>query len=275
MIKTIILGIVQGLTEFLPVSSSGHLVLFQKLFDMPETGLLLEILLHVGTLFAVLAVFWRDWLEMLRHLFKSRVVRLLIVATLPAVVVTLLFNNWIEAAFGGWFLGISFIITAMLLSASDWLAERARKRADGRQPFNDITDITYQQATAMGVMQAFAIIPGVSRSGSTIVGGLASGVSKRTAAKFSFMMSAIATVGSLVFKLKDLVSVGDYVFEGGPVAMVLGILAAAISGYIAIRWMLLLIQRVSLKWFGLYTAVLGILILSDQLFFGLIFPRIL
>ncbi len=275
MIKTIILGILQGLSEFLPISSSGHLVLFQKLFNMPETGLLLEILLHIGTLFAVLVIFWRDWMEMLRHLFKSRAVRLLIVATIPAVVVTLLFNDAIEAAFSGWFLGISFLITSLLLSASDWLARRARRKANDVQPLGDIADIHYRQALTMGIMQAFAIIPGVSRSGSTIVGGLASGVTKRNAARFSFMMSAIATLGSLVFKLKDFLSVSEYTFEGGPLAAVMGVIAAAISGYLAIRWMLMLIQRVSLKWFGLYTAVLGILILCDQLFFGLIFERIL
>ncbi len=274
MIKTIVLGIIQGLSEFLPISSSGHLVLFQKLFDMPETGLLLEILLHVGTLFAVLAVFWRDWMEMLRHLFKSRVVRLLIVATIPAVVFTLLLDDAIASIFSGWFLGFSFLITSVLLSASDWLAERAKRRANGAQPLGEVADIRYGQALTMGIMQAFAILPGVSRSGSTIVGGLASGVTKRNAARFSFMMSAIATLGSLVFKLKDLLSVGEYAFEGGPLAAVMGIIAAAISGYLAIRWMLMLIQRVSLKWFGLYTAILGILILSDQLFFGLVFERI-
>lgn len=276
MLKTVLLGIVQGLAEFLPISSSGHLVLFQKLLDMPETGLLLEILLHVGTLAAVLVFFWRDWWRMLCHLFKNRLVRLLIVATLPAVVVTLLFDNWIESVFTGWFLGVSFLITSVLLFCSDALARRSGASRPRRGM--NVENMRYPQALAMGVMQAFAILPGVSRSGSTIVGGLAAGVNKKNAAKFSFLMSAIATVGSLVFKLKDLLDAfqtGGAVFEGGMIAAVLGMLAAAVSGYLAIRWMLRLIERVSLKWFGLYTAIIGLAVLCDQLFFGVFFDKII
>ncbi|MDL2318936.1 undecaprenyl-diphosphate phosphatase [Eubacteriales bacterium OttesenSCG-928-A19] len=273
MLKTIILGIVQGLTEFLPVSSSGHLVLLQKVFGMPETGLLLEILLHVGTLVAVLVVFWDDWWYMLRHLPSSRTFRLLVVATVPAVIVTLLLGDFLETVFAGWFLGISFLITAAFLFMSDWLA--ARSGSDRRGHRTGVEEMRYQQALAMGAMQAVAIIPGISRSGSTIVGGLASGVTRRTAAKFSFMMSAVATLGSLVYKLKDFIELGGSSFEGGWGAALLGMLAAAVSGYLAIRWMLSLIQRVSLKWFGLYTAILGLLVLADQLFFGRIFEKII
>lgn len=273
MLKMIFLGIIQGLTEFLPVSSSGHLVLFQKLLDMPETGLLLEILLHVGTLVAVLAVFWEDWWDMLRHLRTSRTFRLLVVATLPAVIATLLLGDALDLAFGGWFLGISFLITAAMLFASDWLA--GRSGSTGRRHRSSVEEMRYQQALAMGLMQAVAIVPGISRSGSTIVGGLASGVTRRTAAKFSFMMSAVATAGSLVFKLKDFIEMGSSAFEGGWLAAIAGMIAAAVSGYLAIRWMLRLIQRVSLKWFGLYTAILGILVLVDQLFFGFVFDKIL
>ena len=135
--------------------------------------------------------------------------------------------------------------------------------------------MNYKQAAAMGAMQAFALVPGISRSGSTIVGGLAAGVSRRAAAKFSFMMSAIAIVGSLVFKGKDLLDTSAATFEGGYLALVMGMLAAAVSGYLAIRWMLALIQRASLKWFGLYTLILGMLVMFDQLMFGLIFDKIL
>lgn len=269
MFKTILLGIIQGLTEFLPVSSSGHLVLFQRIMGMPQTGLLLEILLHIGTLVAVIIVFWDDWLMMLRHPIKNRTVRLLIVATLPAVIVTLLLGDWLDALFGGWFLGYSFLITSALLLASGWLAKRSG--STGRKLRTNVDELRYQQALAMGCMQAVAIVPGISRSGATIVGGLASGVVRRTAAKFSFMMSAIATLGSLVFKLRDLVEAGGAVFEGGFAAALLGMLAAAVSGYLAIRWMLSLISRMDLKWFGLYTAILGVLVLLDQYVFGIVF----
>lgn len=280
MIKTILLGLVQGLTEFLPVSSSGHLVLAQKLLGMPETGLLLEILLHVGTLAAVFAVFWRDWLAMLRHPLTNRAVRLLIVATVPAVIAAVLLGDLLDEAFGGWFLGISFLITAALLTSSGFLAARAARITGnaGRHRRQGVEDMRYEQAVAMGVMQAVALVPGISRSGSTIVGGLASGVPKATAAKFSFLMSAVAIIGSLVFKCKDLIEAarsGGAVFEGGIAAVLLGMAAAAASGYFAIRWMLRLIQRAGLKWFGVYTAVLGLLVLADQLFFGLVFDKIL
>lgn len=272
MFETIILGIVQGLTEFLPVSSSGHLVLLQRVFGMKETGLVLEILLHVGTLVAVLAVFYREFLDMLAHPFKSRSVRLLIVATLPTVLVALLFDDLLEAAFGGWFLGVSFLITSVLLLVSDALAARANRYNEHRR--DSVEGMSYQQALAMGGAQAFAVIPGISRSGSTIVGGLAAGLTRTTAAKFSFLMSAVATVGSLVFKMRDLLEMGGSAFEGGTAAMVAGMLTAAIVGYVTIRWMLQLITRVSLKWFGLYTGVIGIIVLCDQLFFGVVFDKI-
>ncbi len=280
MLKTILLGIVQGLSEFLPISSSGHLVLLQKLLNMPETNLLLEILLHVGTLAAVAAIFWRDWLEMLRHPLQSRSLRLLIVATVPAVIAAVLLGDALDRAFGGWFLGASFLITSALLLVSDTLERRAAGRPmnGGKHRRQDVEDMRIEQALAMGVMQAVAIVPGISRSGSTIVGGLASGVTRQTAAKFSFMMSAVAIVGSLVFKFKDLVDTiqGEgVVFEGGLFAVLLGMLAAAVTGYAAIRWMLKLITKHGLRWFGLYTAALGLLVLLDQLFFGLVFDRII
>lgn len=270
-LKTFLLGIIQGLTEFLPVSSSGHLVLFQRIFNMPETGLLLEILLHVGTLVAVLVMYWDDWWMMLRHPFKDPTVRLLLIATVPAVVVALLFDDLVEKAFSGWFLGIGFLITSILLICSDWLKRRSGKVS--RQRYKGVQNMLPRQALAMGIMQAVAIVPGISRSGSTIVGGLASGVNRRTAAKFSFMMSAIATLGSLVFKFKDLIGVGGAAFDGGMVAAAIGMVAAGVSGFLAMRLMMRLIQRVSLKWFGFYTAVLGMFILMDQFFFGLVFPK--
>lgn len=266
MLETIFLGIVQGLSEFLPISSTGHLVLFQRLFNMPETGLLLEILLHVGTLLAVLVLFFREWLDMLLHPLTNRTLRLLVVATIPTVIVALLFESALDRIFSGWFLGFSFLITSALLLATD----RLTRRSGG-----DLEAMRYPQALTMGAMQAVAIVPGISRSGATISGGLASGLSKQTAARFSFMMSAVATVGSLVFKFKELLEAESASFAGGWLAALLGMLAAAVTGYIAIRWMLKILQRTSLKWFGIYTGILGALVLCDQLFFGLVFEKLI
>ncbi len=260
MLKNILLGAVQGLAEFLPVSSSGHLVLMQKLMHMPETGLLMEILLHVGTLAAVLIVYWKDVAQMLRHPFQDRAVRLLIVATLPAVAVALIADEWLEAAFSGRFLGASFLITAGLLFISDALARVSG--ADRGE--TGVNRMSARQALCMGCMQALAIVPGISRSGATIVGGLAAGVPRETAAKFSFLMSAVATVGSVVFKGKELVETigaGGDVFEGGIAGMAMGMIVAGLSGYAAIRWMLRVVERASLKGFGAYMAIMGIAVL--------------
>lgn len=273
MLKTILLGIVQGIAEFLPVSSSGHLVLFQKLMGMPETGLLMEILLHVGTLFAVLAAFRREIAGMLRHPLTSRPVRLLFAATLPAMAAALLLGDALDVIFSGWFLGFSFLLTSALLFVSEALSRRSGADA----ALLEMDEMTFAQALCMGCMQAAALVPGISRSGATIVGGLASGVPRRTAAQFSFLMSAVATVGSLVFKMKDLAQAaagGGAVFEGGPAAMIAGMLAAAVSGYLAIRWLLRLLERASLRAFAYYTAAVGLLVLCDQLFAGRFFERI-
>ncbi|MCL1795979.1 MAG: undecaprenyl-diphosphate phosphatase [Clostridia bacterium] len=268
----IVLGVVQGITEFLPISSSGHLVLLQKVFGMRETGLLLEILLHVGSLIAVFAVFFKDFWMMLVHPVRMRAVRLLIIATIPTVLVTVLLRSVLEAAFGGWFLGISFLITSAILLLSDFLAARAN--ANGIHRNDSVETLRYRQALLVGGAQAAAIVPGISRSGATIVCGLAAGITRQTAAKFSFLMSAVASVGSLVFKLRDLAGADSAAFEGGWLAMIAAMAAAAIVGYMAIRWMLRLIINTSLKWFGLYTGLIGAIILCDQLFFGVVFEKI-
>ncbi len=270
-IQAAILGIVQGLSEFLPISSSGHLMLAQKLLGVQEPGMLLTILMHVGTLAAVLAVFWRDWWQMLKNPFKNHTFWMLVLATLPAVVAALLFEDQINALFTGWFLGISFLITAALLLTTEFIGKRAAQARHATQTA-DTGAVQNKHALAMGAMQAVAILPGVSRSGSTIVGGLWSGLNRATAAKFSFMMSVPAILGSLVFELKDLFGDGS-ALSGGGFALAVGVVAAAVSGFLAIRWMLRLVQRTSLKWFALYVAIIGLLVLADQLFFHMFFDK--
>jgi len=265
--QALALGILQGLTEFLPVSSSGHLVLGETVMGLPSTGLLLEILLHCGTLLAVLLVFWRDILEMFLHPVKNPLLRLLVIATLPAVFATLLLGDRLDLIFQGWFLGFAFLVTGCLLLLGEWLGKRAPRHTE---------EVGVRHALTMGVLQAVAILPGVSRSGSTIVGGLASGLTREAAARFSFLMSAVATLGSLVFKLKDLLEAGSGAFAGtGWMVPLVGVLAAAITGYLAIRWMLGLVRRVSLKGFAIYVFALGALVLADQLFFGIFFQKII
>jgi len=256
-----VLGLVQGLAEFLPISSSGHLILARMLMGISDadaaTGayMILDVLLHAGTLLAVAVVFWKDWWDMLLHPIKNRTLLLLIVASIPALVVVLLFNDMVEQFFTGWFLGVSFLITAVFLLVAEWISGKEIRRDEKPK---------MKHAIAMGLMQAVALLPGVSRSGSTLTGGLCTHLDRKAAAKFAFMMSAPAILGSLLFEGKDAIENG-YLAELSLMPTLVGVAVAAISGYLAIRFMLRLIQKISLNWFALYVAIVGVVVLALQL----------
>ena len=263
ILNGIILGIIQGLGEFLPISSSGHLLLARILLgiqtDTPALKML-DILLHVGTLIPVLIVFRREWLHMIAHPIKDRTLLMLIVASLPTLAIYLLAKKLFPDVNGfavfdnGWFLGCSFLITAVFLMVADRLAANRRPEKGVGVP----------QALSMGVFQGIGMIPGISRSGSTILGGTAAGLDKQTAARFSFMMSAPAILGSLLMEGKDALEEG-YFSQIDWAPTLLGILFAALFGMLAIRFMLRTISRISLSWFSLYLAVLGVVYLLLQL----------
>lgn len=266
----LILGLVQGLGEFLPISSSGHLTIAQNIFGLADAPLTLSILLHLGTLCAVFAVYWQRIWGLLRHPLKSEL-KWLIVATIPAVVATLLLGDWLDALFSGAYLGIFFLLTSAVLLVGE-AASRARAKRHG--------EVTFADALAMGCMQALAIAPGLSRSGSTIAGGLCSGLGRKEAADFSFLMSIPAILGSVAFDGLDIVkqaqansvSLGAQLREvvaglGGALPLLVGMLTAAICGFLAIKFMLYLIRRVPLSWFAAYTALLGIGLIAHQMFF--------
>ena len=253
--QAMLLGLIQGLCEFLPVSSSGHLVLFQEILGVNDPGILLDTLLHVGTLIAIFVVFWRDIWEMLRHPL-SKPVYLLVVATIPAVIATVLLGDFFETAFTGKFLGLGFLATSIILFISG-------KKQGAKREMN------YVDALVMGCFQAFAILPGVSRSGSTISGGLFRGVNREQAAKFSFLMSIPAILGSVVLQIKDMITGQAVALPVVPV--VLGTVVAALSSLFAIKFMLYLVRKTDFKWFALYTAVLGVLVCLDQWFFHIVF----
>jgi len=261
ILQSAILGLVQGLAEFLPISSSGHLILTRTIMGISDaqaaTGafMMLDVLLHAGTLLAVVIVFWKDWWSILRNPFKSKLLLLLIIASIPALIVAVFFNDFVDQFFTGWFLGVSFLITSLFLLIAEIVSRKERKRCDQPQVRN---------AVVMGIMQAIALLPGVSRSGSTLTGGLLSGLDRKVGAKFAFMMSAPAIFGSLLFEGKDAIENG-YLSQLELVPTIVGVAVAAVSGYLAIRFMLKLINRLSLNWFALYTALLGIVILLLQL----------
>ncbi|MBQ7305549.1 MAG: undecaprenyl-diphosphate phosphatase [Clostridia bacterium] len=261
ILQATVLGLVQGLAEFLPISSSGHLILARAIMgiskDTASTGafMMLDVLLHAGTLLAVLVVFWKDWWEILKNPFKSKTLLLLFIASLPALLAVVLMGDFVESFFEGWFMGVSFLITAVFMLIAEAVSRRQAKWAE--HP-------SFKHAICMGIMQAIALLPGVSRSGSTLMGGVTSGLNRKSAAKFAFMMSAPAILGSLIFEGKDALEMG-YFAELALVPTIVGVIVAAVSGYLAIRFMLRLINKVSLNWFALYVALLGLVILVLQL----------
>lgn len=254
------MGLVQGLTEFLPVSSSGHLVLLGKLFGIESTLVTEAVLLHVGTLIAVIAVYWRRIWNMICHPIKSEL-PMLAAATVPAVIAALLFGDFFDATFGGAYLGFSFLLTTLILWLADLVGGLAPKRSH----------VTWPSAIVMGVMQAVAIMPGVSRSGSTIAGGVGTGLSRKRAADFAFLMSIPAILGSMALEGWKLLNgtVVEQIVDWTPILVGMGV--ALVSSFLAIKLMLAIIRRVRLTWFGLYTGVLGVLILLDQYLFHYIF----
>ena len=266
----IVLGVIQGLTEFLPVSSSGHLVLFQKIFGIEEPALLFDTMLHVGTLVAVFAVLWKDIWAILRKLYQP-LTAYLIIATIPTVIFALAFRKPIEKLFEtGQFLGICFLITSALLAAAELLSKRA---AAGGSGLKKAGEMNWLDALVVGIMQAVAIIPGVSRSGATLSGALSRGLNRDFAARFSFLLSIPAILGAAVFQLKDVVKAGETAAGDGigMAAIIAGTLSAAIVGFFAVRLMLKIVREKSLWGFAIYTGILGVLVLIDQLATHLVF----
>ncbi len=256
-----LLGLIQGLAEFLPVSSSGHLNLLQGLFGVGgEHQLLFNILLHVGTLLAVLVVFWKEWWDMLRHPIQNKTLLLLFIASLPALAAKLLFGEQLDYyEVHNAILGACFLFTGLLLLLTQWLGRRQERLRREDKPLGVL------QALAMGAMQAVGMLPGISRSGSTIFGGVAAGVSRERAAKFSFMMSAPAIVAGMLSEGYEVVKSGSLSASGDLPAIAVGMVVAALSGYVSIRFMMKIIAKASLNWFALYVIVLGIVVIVLQM----------
>jgi len=265
----VLLGVIQGLTEFLPVSSSGHLVLLQKIFRIEEPALLFDTMLHVGTLAAVFVVLWADIWAILRKL-NQPLTAYLIIATIPAVIFALVFKKPLEEAFEtGQFLGLCFLLTSALLVMAELLSRRAARGVSAHGNLKKAGEMSWLDALVIGILQGIAIIPGVSRSGATLSGALSRKLDRDFAARFSFLLSIPAILGAAVFQLKDLVKGGDAaglpVSGGiGTAAIIAGTLSAAIVGFFAVRLMLKIVREKSLWGFAIYTGILGLLVLVDQ-----------
>ena len=264
--QAILLGIVQGLTEFLPVSSSGHLMIFKELLGVDGEGFLdFTVTVHFATVLATLVVFWGAIWQLLKGFFKFKYndetdyVCKILVSLIPVMIVGFFFKDQVDALFSGSLkqVAVGLCVTAALLLLSDQIGKRIRapKAKDTRN------GISYGQAALVGVAQAFAVVPGVSRSGSTIATGLLSGVKRDVMAQFSFLMVLIPIIGEQSLDLLK-VAMGKEVFGDGvgALALVLGFVAAFFAGLFACKVMIAIVRKAKLSWFAVYCLLVAVLI---------------
>lgn len=253
ILKALILGTIQGLTEFLPVSSTGHLLLGRKFLGLSDAGLFLDTMLHLGTLLAVVAVFWQDIVYMIKRPF-SRLSLLIIAGTIPTAIIGLTFEDFFEEiSKTGVTVGWEFLATGLIL----WVADNMKKKGT-----KNIDQVSFKDALIVGTLQGAAILPAISRSGLTIAGALFRGIDKQAAARFSFLLSLPAILGAVVLQSTKLAS--GQAESIGFIPLLVGTLAAAVAGYVAVKWMLAILQRGSLKVFSIYVWILGAGVLAAQ-----------
>ncbi len=258
IIQAIVLGVVQGAAEFIPISSSGHLVLVPWLFAWPNPGLAFDAVLHLGTLLAVLAVFWPDLLSLGRSWWQSVVRRKvdtvgarlawrIVVGTLPAALMGLLWEEQFEALFHSPLHAAALLlVTGLWLVLAEYLG-RMEKEAD---------DLQWWQAWLIGVAQGCAIAPGISRSGATIGAGLLLGLRRDAATRFSFLLSTPIILGAGLLQVKRLLELPN--LDAGLLPLLLGFLAAGLTGYVCIRFLLNYVKERSLTVFAAYCWAFGL-----------------
>ena len=269
--QALILGLVQGLTEYLPVSSSGHLEIGKALLGpAAETGgLTFDIVVHVATVLSTLVVLWREIVWIFDGLFKfkfndeTRYVLNIIISMIPVAIVGLLFKDKIEALYAGNVLlvtGICLLVTAGLLAMTHFYKPQEKEK------------ISPSNALVIGVAQAVAVLPGLSRSGSTIATGLLLGNSRKTLAQFSFLMVIPPILGEAIIDFKHIVAPSaEYIAAHGAAApipttsLIIGFIAAFVSGCFACKWMISLVKKCKLIYFALYCAVVGVAVLAFNL----------
>lgn len=268
-LQALLLGIVQGLTEFLPVSSSGHLMIVRDLLGVDGDGFMdFTVTVHLATVLSTVIVFWKPICKLLAGLFKFRYndetdyVFKIVVSMVPIAVVGLLFKDKVEALFSDnlFTVAVCLIVTAILLYLSD--ISGRRKKAAPEEGSVARNGISYWQALTVGLSQAVAVAPGLSRSGTTIATGLLCGVRREVMAQFSFLMVLVPIIGEQFLDLVKSLT-GDAVLGGGlnPVCLVTGFLAAFLSGLFACKVMIAIVRKARLTWFAIYCLVVSLLLL--------------
>lgn len=275
--QAIILGLIQGLAEFLPISSSGHLALLQYFFGVDSEQVLpFAVLLHLGTLISVFIIYWKDICELvaelgrvIKDIFTGKGLRInanptrrlgfmIIVATIPTGIMGLLFNDF----FNNLYLNIVAIAAGLIITGIILLvAEKIGKSNKG------VMEMKFKHAVFVGIMQGIAICPGISRSGSTLFGGLISGLDRKFAVKFAFLVSIPSILGSVVMEAPDAFAQGMDMSLLGPV--IAGVIIAAISGIAAIKWMIKVVSDKSLFGFTVYVWLVAIAVLGYALIWSI------
>ena len=262
--KAIILGIIQGIAEFLPISSSAHLILLPYLFGWEESGLAFDVALHFGTMVAVLVVFFKDWWNLFigavtdikdkKKTTNGRIFWYLVAATIPAALAGLLLDDLIENVVRGnlWIIASCLAVMGLLIFVGDKWASRHYKKE------SKFEEISLKQAILVGVSQAFAVIPGFSRSGTTILAGRLMGISKEAITKFTFLLSVPVICGAAILKVGDLVFTKD---------VIVGIIASFAAGLLTIKFLLNYIKKHDFSVFAFYRVILAIIVLVKLIFF--------
>lgn len=246
-LKYVCLGIVQGLTEFLPVSSQGHLLVFERFFHLP-VNIAFDTVVHLGTALAAIIYFWREILDL--FIGSRRLLWPLIITTFVTGLLGLAFQDFFESLFASFqFVGPFFIATGLVILFGEWLGKRGGGE-DG---------VTWLDAVVIGLAQGAAIIPSLSRSATTISASLARGLDRRLAAQFSFLASIPAILGAGLLQAKPIIETGTLGIGCGP--LLLGFVAAFLSGLIAIKLFMGLVQRTTLRYFAYYCLALGLILL--------------
>ena len=274
--EAVILGLVQGLAEFLPISSSGHLALLQQFFGIKEDNVLLfAVLLHVGTLISVFIIYWKDIWELIVELFLTikdiftgkglrldeRPVRklgvMIIVATIPTGLIGILFNDFFDGLYNSIVpIGVGLLVTGCLLVIAERMGTSNRV----------IKEMNFRNAIFVGVVQGIAICPGISRSGSTLFGSLLCNLDRTFAVKFVFLISIPSILGSAVMEAPDAIAAGMNMSDLGPI--IVGMIVAAVSGLVAIKTMIKVVSNKKLNYFSYYVWLLGIFVIIYGLFFA-------
>lgn len=239
-----ILGIVQGVAEFLPISSSGHLVLFHKLLSIEEGSLFFDTMLHWATLLAIIIFFYKDILRI-----NIAQIKAIVVGTIPAVLVGLFFKDQVESLFSS----LTLVSFALLFTGglNIWTDRKLNKMADEKQS----DEMDWKKGFKIGLFQALAITPGISRSGSTLAGGIWQNLSRSQAFTFSFLLAIPAIAGAGILQLKDVLETGDLQIQIS--VLLVGMLSAFISGILSLKLFSYVMDKARLEWFGYYCLVVG------------------